>query len=349
MSHDAAPQSPVPEDASKPVRAVALARIPEGVPTPEDFRTVQLPRTELADGQLRVAVLDLSLDPYLRSTLGGRHLGDRMTQVGDVIGGRSVAQVVESRSGTHTAGDLVLVETGWRSEAVVDASAASTVAVPDGVPTSAALGVLGMPGLTAYAAHVRHTDPQPGETVVVSSATGGVGALAGQLARLAGARTVAIVGSDQKGRLAVDELGYDTYVLRGENLADDLREACPEKVDVYLHMGDQETLDVVMEQLAIGARVSLIGIMDQSNGAPPTRVRAGAVMAARAALHGMVVYDHTDLAAEHVERVGALLSDGTVSAFEDRTVGLERAGEAFSRMMAGLNVGKAVVEVSAPA
>ena len=329
-----------------PVEAVTLARIPQGIPTPDDFTLTKLPREPLGQEQVRVQVLDLSLDPYVRSTLGGRHLGDASTEIGDVIGGRSVARVIGSSAERYAVGDTVLVETGWRSEAVVDADTAQPVTVPVGVPTSAALGVLGMPGLTAYAAHVRHVTPRPGDTVVVSSATGGVGALAGQLAKLAGARTVAIVGSPEKGRLAVEELGYDAYVLRGETLVDELRVACPDRVDAYLHMGDQATLDTVMEQLAVGARVSLIGVMDQSNGAPPTRLRAGAVMAARATVHGMVVYDHTDLAGEHVERVGALLADGTVSAFEDRTRGLAGAGAAFARMMAGLNVGKVVVEVT---
>lgn len=330
------------------VRAVTLARIPEGLPKADDFAVAELPRGPLDEDQLRVAVLDLSLDPYLRSTLGGRHLGDAVTGVGDVVGGRAVARVVESSSPTHAVGDLVLAETGWRTEAVVDAATARPVTVPDGVPSSAALGVLGMPGLTAYAAHVRHISPAAGETVVISSATGGVGALAGQLARLAGARTVAVVGSPEKGDMALEHLGYDAYVLRGDSLADDLRDACPDRINAYLHMGDQATLDVVMEQLAVGARVSLIGVMDQSNGAPPTRLRVGAVMAARATVQGMVVYDHGDLADEHITTVGQMLADGTVRAFEDRTVGLASAGEAFARMMAGHNVGKVVVEVSAP-
>src|SRR5690606_35545476 len=127
------------------------------------------------------------------------------------------------------------------------------------------------------AALERHLKTQPGETVVVSSATGGVGAVAGQLLAAAGARPVAIVGSSEKAALATEKLAYAAAVLRGsETFADDLRAACPDKINGYLHMGDQATLDVVMEQLAIGARVSLIGVMDQSNGAPPTRVRAGA-------------------------------------------------------------------------
>ncbi|WP_110241548.1 MDR family NADP-dependent oxidoreductase [Nocardioides gilvus] len=332
---------------TRTVQAVVLASVPEGVPVATDFTTTEQALPEVGPGQVRVAVRDLSLDPYIRSTLGGSHLGDAPVKPGGVVGGRAVGEVVESRSDSLAVGDLVVAETGWVSEAVVEASAATKVDLPSGVPASAALGVLGMPGLTAYAALERHVMPAAGETVVVSSATGGVGALAGQLLAAAGARPVAIVGSREKAALATQKLGYAAAVVRGsDTFADDLRAACPDKVNGYLHMGDQATLDVVMEQLAVGARVSLIGVMDQSNGAPATRVRAGAVMAARATLMGMVIYDHFDLAAEHVAKVGALVAAGEIAAFEDRTVGLDQAGAAFARMMSGANVGKAVVEVS---
>lgn len=336
----------VAADDSAVIHAVVLAAIPQGVPTPDDFRVETRPAAPLGEGQVRVATLDISLDPYVRSTLGGQHLGDRMTGIGDVVPGRAVARVVESASSDRAVGDLVLAETGWTSSAVVDAAATTVVQVPAGVAPSAALGALGMPGLTAYAAHVRHIAPQPGDTVLVASATGGVGAVAGALAKAAGARAVAIVGSEEKARVAVEELGYDAAVLRGDDLAEQLRTVCPDKVNAYLHMGDQATMDVVMEHLAIGARVSLIGVLDQSNGAAPTRVRAGAIMAARATLHGMVVYDHVDLAADHVAAVGALLTEGTMPLFEDRYVGLDQAPVAFSRMMSGQNVGKVVVEVA---
>lgn len=332
---------------ARTTQSVVLASIPDGVPVASDFEVVERPLSQTGAGQVRVAVRDLSLDPYVRSTLGGSHLGDAPVKPGGVVPGRAVCEVTESRSDALAVGDLVLAETGWVAEAVIDASTATKVDVPDGVSPSAALGALGMPGLTAYAALERHIAPRPGDVVVVSSATGGVGALAGQLLAAAGARAVAIVGSAEKASLATGRLGYAAAVVRGsETFADDLRAACPDKINGYLHMGDQATLDVVMEQLAVGARVSLIGVMDQSNGAPPTRVRAGAVMAARAALHGMVVYDHYDLATRHVGAVGPLLANGTVTMVEDRTVGLENAGAAFARMMSGANVGKAVVEVS---
>lgn len=329
-------------------RAVVLTSVPTGVPRAEDFTLTDRPLAAPVEGQVLLRVLDLGLDPYIRSTLGGTHLGDRSVQPGDLVPGRAVAEVLESTVAEHAPGDLVLADTGWVELAVVDAAGLQPVSVPEGVPASAALGVLGMPGLTAYAAVRRHIRPAAGETVLVTSATGGVGALAGQLVTGAGARAVAVVGTPEKATLATEQLGYAAAVLRtSPTLADDLRTACPDRIDGYLHMGDQATLDVVVEQLAVGARVSLIGVPDQNNGAAPTRMRVGAVMAARAEVHGMVVYDHHDLLAEHVSEVGAALAEGRFTMPEHRAVGLDAAGEAFSAMMRGDNVGKVVVEVTA--
>lgn len=327
------------------VPSVVLARVPDGVPAPADFALVDRPHEPLDDGAVRVRVTTLSLDPYLRSTLGGRHLGDAPVGPGDLVPGRAVGEVVESRSPDLAVGRTVLAETGWRAEAVMPGRAATPVDVPDGVLPSAALGALGMPGLTAYAAHVRHLRPRAGATIVVGAATGGVGAVAGQLAGLAGARTVAIVGSADKAAIATERLGYDAAVRRGDGLAAALAGACPEGIDGYLHLGDQATLDVVMERLAVGARVSLCGLMDQYNGAAPTRLRAGAVMAARAEVHGMVVHDHHDLAGEHTERVGALLASGELATVEERCAGLAAAPAAFARLMSGANLGKVLVDL----
>lgn len=331
---------------SRHVEAVTLARRPQGGPVVDDFELTEVELPPLEAGQVHLRTLDLSLDPYIRSLLDAGHMGDPATPIGGVLSARAVAEVVESRADGFEPGTLVLGETGWQAEAQVPAEGLQPITIPEDLPPSAALGALGMPGLTAYAAHVRHLQPRRGDTVVVSSATGGVGSLTGALARLAGARTVAIVGSQRKAELATGTLGYDATVIRTDpDLADRLREVCPDRIDGYIHMGDQQTLDVVMEQLAVGSRVSLVGVMDQYNGAPPTRLRAGAVIAARATMHGMVVYDHLDLAREHVEKVAPLIRSGDVAMVEDRYQGLAEAAEAFCRLMSGENVGKVVVEV----
>ena len=181
---------------------------------------------------------------------------------------------------------------------------------------------------------------------MVSSATGGVGSVAGQLLRAAGVRPVAIVGSAAKAEDAA-ALGYEASVLRTDpHWLDALAAACPDGIHGYLHMGDMPTLNGVMGRLSIGARVSLCGLMDQYNDGPRTMLSAGAIMTARALVHGMVVYDHLDLTADHVRRMTELWQAGDLVLHEDRHLGLESAPEAFAQLMSGANRGKVVIEVT---
>jgi NADPH-dependent curcumin reductase len=335
-----------------------LARAPAGAPVEEDFRLCSgaapeqqavpgsAPKVPLGAGDLLVRVLDLSIDPYLRGAIAGRHLGSAPVGVGDVLPGRAVARV-EVAAGPFRTGDLVLAETGWQEWAVVPATAAEPVDVPPGVRPSAALGVLGMPGLTAYAAVVRLMRLTPGDTVVISAATGAVGATAGQLATLAGCRTIAIVGGERKVRLATEELGYAAAVDR---LAPDwpgqLREYAPNGVDAYLDNAGGDVLSEVVSQLAIGGRVVLCGLMSQYNDGPPTTLAAGTLIGRRATVHGLVVYDHEDLWPRFRAHVGDLLRSGRLHYQEDRRQGLEAAPGAFCDLMRGRNLGKVVVEVA---
>lgn len=327
---------------------VVLAAVPRGIPTPDCFDLRDEPIPQLREGDVLVQVTDLSLDPYLRTAIVGRHLGEPGVPIGGVIPGRAVGRVVESRHPGTAVGTWVLAETGWRQFAVLPGDQLQAVTVPDGVPRSAVLGALGMPGLTAYAALERHLRPAEGETVVIGSATGGVGSVAGQLVQIAGARTVAIVGDDQKARIAQDRLGYGAVVIRtAEDWREQLAAACPSGVNAYLHMGDSQVLAGVLEALAVGARVSLCGLMDQYNDGPPVMLSAGAVMRARATVHGMVVYDHLDLAGAHLAQVSELLRTGRFELVEDRFYGIEKAPEAFAALMSGRNRGKVVVDVAA--
>jgi len=330
--------------------AVTLRRRPSGAPRADDLELTEVPLDDPGPGEVLVAVSELSLDPYLRSVLGPGHLKDPAVPLGGVVPGRSIGRVIASRADGVPAGTWVLAETGWCARAVVTAASVVPVHAPDGVPRSAVLGALGMPGLTAYAAMERHLRPQPGDTVVVSAATGGVGSVARSLVTAAGARAVAIVGSPEKAKDAVEVLGYDDAVVRtAPDWEADLARVCPDGVDGYLHLGDMPTLSGVVRRLAVGARVSLVGLMDQYNDGPRTVIDAGALMTARATVHGMVVYDHGDLAAAHVDTVGALLVSGDLVLHEERHAGLGSAPAAFARLMAGANRGKVVVDVDAGA
>lgn len=326
--------------------AVVLRQRLSGLPRAEDFELTEVPLPAPGADEVLVAVADLSLDPYLRTALAGGHMDDALVPLGGVVPGRAIATVIESAGASVPVGSLVLAQTGWQERAVVAAESVVPVSLPDGVPASAALGAFGMPGLTAYAAMERHLLPRTGETVVVSSATGGVGSVAGQLLQAAGVRPVAIVGSAAKAEDAAT-LGYAAAVVRTDpDWLDALAAACPDGIHGYLHMGDMPTLNGVMGLLSVGARVSLCGLMDQYNDGPRTMLSAGAIMTARANVHGMVVYDHMDLTAAHVRRVGELLLAGDLVLHEDRHIGLASAPEAFAQMMSGANRGKVVVEVS---
>lgn len=326
---------------------VRLVQYPVGVPTVDCFEVVAAEVPTAGPGQILVEVCDLSLDPYLRTSIKGTHLGEVATPLGELMPGRSVARVLQTIEGGPEVGSFVLTPTGWQEIAAVHVDDAEPVASFQGVPPSAALGALGMPGLTAYAAITRQLKPRIGETVVISSATGGVGAVAGQLARLSGAHTIAIVGSQEKADLAREKLGYDEAVVRTQNdWADKLKATAPEGVDCYLHSGDSEVLGGVLRQLAIGARITLCGLMDQYNDAGPSMMAAGAIIAARAVVYGMVVYDHNDLADEQIRRIAPLIASGDIKLIEDRVEGLAKAPEAFVRLMSGLNTGKAIVEVA---
>jgi NADPH-dependent curcumin reductase len=327
---------------------VVLARVPRGVVVEDDLRLSQTTAPtpdDVGDGQMLVRVLDLSIDPYLRGALAGRHIGTPAVPVGGLVPGRSLAEVVVPAAG-YAVGDLVVAETGWQEWAVIDAADARPVATHLGVPPSAALGVLGMPGLAAYAAVTRMMALTPGDTVVVSAATGPVGSTAGQLARIAGCRTVAVVGGPEKVRVATEHFGYTAAVDRlSPDWANDLRLACPDGIDAYLDNAGGAVLSGVVAQLGHGARVVLCGLMDQYNDGPASMLPAGPLIGRRATVHGLVVYDHEDLRPRFTARVAALMRHGQIRLLEERHKGLAQAPAAFCRLLRGANVGKVIVEV----
>jgi NADPH-dependent curcumin reductase len=328
------------------MQRVVLARVPRGEPVEADLRLETVTAPGPVGGQLLVRVLELSVDPYLRGALAGRHLGTPAVPIGGLVPGESVAEVVAPAAG-FTAGDLVIAGTGWQEWAVVDPAGARRVSVPDGVPPSAALGVLGMPGLAGYAAVTRMLALTPGDTVAVSAATGPVGSTTGQLARLAGCRTVAIVGGAGKARAAVNHFGYAAAVdRRAPDWQQRLRAACPDGVDAYLDNAGGDVLRGVVGQLAVGARVVLCGLMDQYNDGPQSTLPAGPLIGRRAIVRGLVVYDHEDLWPRFTARVGGLLREGRLRLLEERHAGLTAAPAAFCRLMRGENLGKVVVEVA---
>lgn len=324
---------------------VQLAATPIGVPLEENFQLAEIELHVPGEGELLCETLFLSLDPYMRSQISGRHISGAV-QPGEGMRGETISRVVESRAEAFSQGDLVRVPGGWQAHSVH--AAAEVARVPDSrLSPSYYLSALGMPGLTAYAGLIWQAQPVAGDTVLIPAATGGVGALAGQLARAASCQVIGIAGGPEKCRLAVEELGYHACIDR---LADDvpaeLDRLCPDGIDVFFDLVGGELLHRVCERLAVGARVVLCGMMAEYNsperlpGPPPALW-----IIARATVYGLVVYDFEGRRDEFVAAVTPMLASGEVKVLEDRVRGLERAPALFCKLMRGENCGKAVVEL----
>jgi NADPH-dependent curcumin reductase CurA len=251
--------------------------------------------------------------PYIRGVISGRHMDSTPLSPGDVIVGRTVSEVVDSRHPDFEVGDFVLGANGWREYALSDGSGVRKLDA-DAAPLSTALGILGMPGLTAWAGLYHLGEPEPGDTVVVSA-----------------------------------EFGFDACIdYKTQDVRSALGEVCPEKVDVYFDNVAGDTLTAVMGNLALGARIVLCGMITQynSDGPAPPGPNLAPVIGARATVRGLVVYDHQDKEADFLRQSTEWLRQGKLAYREDVAEGLEQAPAAFCRLMRGENVGKAIVSVN---
>jgi NADPH-dependent curcumin reductase CurA len=327
---------------------ILFARVPRGLPVPGDFGRDTAAVPSPSPGQFLSRTLWLSLDPYLRNVMKGHALYGVALRPGDPMHGEAVAQVLESRHPRFGPGEIVVVKNGWQEYALSDGEGVRKVD-PGLAPISTALGVLGMPGLAGYTGLVYFGEPRPGQTVLVSAATGPVGSTAGQTARRMGARAVGIAGSDEKCRYAVEVLGFEACVNRRvADLPAAIRRACPDGVDVYFDNAGGEVLAAALANIAHHARIVLCGMMEAygMDTPPSSGPFLGPVVAARATIKGLVVYDHFHRLAELQRVVGRWIRDGDFRYREDVTEGLERAPEAFCRLMRGENFGKALVRVA---
>ena len=322
---------------------VLLRRQCAGIPLAEDFTVTEASVPSAGRGQLLCQTVYLSLDPYLRSKINARHMSGAVAP-GELMAGEAVARVVEANVPEFAPGDYVIAPTGWQAFSALDATQCRRID-PQLGPLSAFLGVLGMPGLTAYAGLLRLGEPRAGDTLLVSAASGAVGSLVGQIAKIKGCRAVGIAGAPEKCAWARDVAGFDEVIsYRDADLRSGLAVACPAGIDIYFDNVGGDTLQAAMEKLAVGARVVCCGLMDQYNAAEvPPGPNPLYLILARATMRGLVVYDHEDLRAEMERNVSQWLRDDKVAYLEDRTAGIENAPEAFARLMRGDNVGKALV------
>lgn len=327
---------------------VLLRRQSDGVPQSSDFETVKSALPEPGDGQLLTETVYLSLDPYLRSKISGKHMSGSVAP-GELMAGEAISRVLVSNSDDYSAGDFVYAHSGWQSHNVIDLSDPRVRRVDPGLaPLSVHLSYLGMPGLTAYAAVMRLSEPKQGDIALVSSASGAVGSLIAQLCKLKGCRVVGIAGAAEKCQWVTDVAGMDDCVsYRTGDLREGLDRACPDGIDLYFDGVGGDTLLAAMERLRVGAQLVLFGLMSQynSNERPPGPNPAF-IIGARATVRGLVVYDHEDLRPQMEKDISQWLREDKLKVLEDRTIGLENAAEGFSQLMQGNNVGKAIVVVS---
>ncbi len=327
-------------------RQIRLKSRPAGSPTVDNF--------EIADGPMPVGdvvrrTLWLSLDPYMRGRMSDGPSYAASVALGDVMCGHTVSQVVESKNPDFRPGDFVAGYDGWQMYGVSSGKDLRKLD-PSGVPISTALGVLGMPGMTAFVGLIDIGQPKAGETVVVSAASGAVGAVVGQLAKIKGCRAVGIAGSADKCRYVVDELGFDACInYKTEDLAPALRAACPNGVDIDFENVGGAVLAAVLRVLNKGARIPLCGLISEYNATantPGPNLRP--LLVHRAMIKGFIVSDHADRAMAFHQEVAPLVKSGRIKFREDIVAGLDHAPEAFLGLLEGRNFGKLIVRVSEP-
>jgi NADPH-dependent curcumin reductase CurA len=331
-------------------RQIVLASHPHGEPRPENFRVVESAVPVPRNGEALLKTRWLSLDPYMRDDMNPGHAFS--VEIGGVMYGKGVSEVVSSDTPALRVGDVVVGESGWQSFSLSDGTDLRKVDA-DLAPVSTALGVLGMPGLTAYGGLLTIGQPKAGETLVVAAATGPVGSLVGQIARLKGCRVVGIAGGTEKCRYLKAELGFDAALdHRAPDLADRLALACPSGIDVYFENVGGHVWRAVFPLLNRFARVPVCGLIAHYNdiGLPPGPDHVPellmAVLEKRLTLRGLMASDFEPLADDFRHEVAAWLRGGLVRYREDIVDGLEKAPEAFVGMLAGRNFGKTLVRVS---
>lgn len=334
-------------------RRIVLARRPQGAPAPDDFRQEEVPQAPPGPGEVLARTVWLSLDPYMRGRMSEGPSYAAPVAVGGVMEAEVVGEVEASADPAFRAGDIVLGRGGWQSRFVLPATKLRKVD-PAIAPISTALGVLGMPGHTAYATIKGIAKPKPGETVVVGAASGAVGAIAGQIARRMGARVVGVAGGAEKCRYVVEELGFDLCLdRREENLPERLKAACPKGIDVYVELVGGDVFWAVLPLMNLAGRIPVVGMIAWYNlkgppeGPDRTPLVMRAILAKRLLVQGMIVWDWAHLEPDFQREAGGWIREGFLKYREDVVDGLERAPEAFIGLLEGRNFGKLVVRVGA--
>lgn len=335
-------------------RQIQLAARPEGAPKDSDFRLAEVAMPAPGAGELLCRTIYLSLDPYMRGRMSGAKSYAASVEIGDVMVGGAVSEVVESNLAGFTPGDIVFAYSGWQDYWVAGSDAPGLRKVdPAMASISTALGILGMPGMTAYTGLLNIGQPKEGETLVVAAASGAVGSLVGQIAKIKGCRTVGIAGSPEKCAYVVEELGFDACLNHKDaGFPEALAAACPDGVDIYWENVGGAVFDAVLPLFNFFARVPVCGLIAQYNMTElppgPNRIPAlmRCVLSQRLRIQGFIVWDYAAQEQVFVETMSGWIREGRVKYREDIVDGLESAPKTFIGLLEGSNFGKQVIRVA---
>jgi NADPH-dependent curcumin reductase len=331
-------------------RRILLTARPDGLVSNDCLDHVEEPVPSIDDGEVLVRVLSLSVDPTNRIWMREEDSYLPAIRIGDVVRAAGLGEVVESRRDGFAAGDLVMGLPGWQDYWTVTGDDAAQV-VPPGIPVEDMLSIYGGTGVTAYFGLLEIGKPQPGETVVVSGAAGGVGSVAGQIAKIKDAgRVVGIAGSDEKCRWVVEDLGFDACInYKTEDVAARLRDECPDGIDVYFDNVGGAILDAVLLQINTFARIVMCGAISEYNLAESSGLKNYTeLIMQRGRMEGFIILDYVDRFVEAIMELAPWVAEGRVKYAVEVVDGLERAPDALNRLFTGDHSGKLIVRVSEP-
>ena len=329
-------------------KAWTLAAYLSGLPSLDNFRLVEAPAPVPGDGEVLVKNLWLSLDPYMLGRMTQQKSYTRGVEVGEVMTGETVGEVVESKHPGFAPGEKVVGITGWQLYAAVRGEVLGKIDPSARFPLSYYLGCLGMPGRTAYFGLNEVGKPKAGETLAVSAASGAVGSVVGQLGKAAGCRVVGIAGGKTKCDYVTGELGFDACVdYKAGNLHRDLKEACPKGIDIYFDNVGGETLDTVLRMVNTFARIVVCGRISGYHAAEPYGIKnLGAVLVNRVRMQGIIVFDWADRYAEANKALAGYVAQGKLKTRESVLEGIDKAPQGLIALVKGQNFGKQLIKLA---
>ena len=329
---------------------ILLNERPHGEPNLGNFKTVQEDIRTPKDGEVLLKTIYMSLDPYMRGRMNDAKSYAKPVEIGEVMEAGALSQVMESKSNLFKVGDFVEGRTGWQDNPTVNEKELRLID-PEMAPLSTSIGVLGMPGTTAYVGMHNFAKPQEGETLVVSAASGAVGATVGQIGKIYGCRVIGVAGTDDKCEFTKTELGFDD--CKDPDFKEKLKSPCPDGVDIYWENVGGVTFDTVMPLLNDYARIPVCGLISLYNA---TSIKGGEkdrlpllfrqILTKRMMIKGFIVFNHYDQREESILALSKWIREGKIKYKEDFVEGLENAPNAFIGLLNGKNFGKLVVKVN---